>query len=268
MIGKLRQQLWAQLHFPFHVVLILLLEGSQILALTLDIVLKLQYLEETIMFACEDPKPRFDDAIRLLRSTIDDMGIDYNRGALEEKAAIDHILSDLATGPLCAVSETSVYTLNRDRATNLIANVTAALFQSMGITPSEGENISHLNSNQLLRVYVKVLEFVYVYFFAVAALAMFLFAIFVVLIRRHERKLYLGIGVAVRVVLASFLASLILFASHFSLAYSFMTSPTILYAFTFTLLPGKASKPQCFSSYPHDLLLDHSPFGGPIIRSA
>lgn len=241
MLGRFYQQLWAQLHFPFHVVLVLLLEGSQILALTLDMTLKLTYLSETIMFACEEPRPDPQDAIRLLRSTIADMEIDYKRGAIKEKAAISQILDDLSDGPLCAVNETSPYTLNSDRVNNLMGNVTAALFESMGIIPSEGQDISQLGSDQLLRMYMKMLEFVYVYFFIVAALAMCLFTAFMFLGRRHQSKLCMGIGITVRMVLALFLATLISFTEYFALAYSFMTSPTILYAFTFILLAGMFS---------------------------
>ncbi|GFF41378.1 hypothetical protein IFM58399_06241 [Aspergillus lentulus] len=236
-LGKISQQAWAQLHFPFHVALILLLEGSQILALTLDVTLKLTYLTETILFACEEPRPEAEVAIRLLRSTIADMEIDYGRGAMKEKAIISDILEEIPTLPLCPTNVTSnVYFLTHDRIDDLVGNVTAALFSSMGITPSEGRDISQLNNSQLLMMYVEVLGFVYVYFFVVASIAMFLFAAFTLLAHRHQRKLYVGIGVAVRLVLAVLVLGMVSFVQHFALAYSFMTSPVILYAFTVILL--------------------------------
>ncbi|KAH2027180.1 hypothetical protein KXV65_006646 [Aspergillus fumigatus] len=236
-LGKISQQAWAQLHFPFHVALILLLEGSQILALTLDVTLKLTYLTETIQFACEEPRPEAEVAIRLLRSTIADMEIDYGRGAMKEKAIISDILEELLTLPLCPTNVTSNgYFLTHDRMDDLVGNVTAALFSSMGITPSEGRDISQLNNSQLLMMYVEVLGFVYVYFFVVASVAMFLFAAFTLLAHRHQRKLYVGIGVAVRLVLAALVLGMVSFVQHFALAYSFMTSPAILYAFTVILL--------------------------------
>ncbi|EAW15180.1 uncharacterized protein ACLA_058380 [Aspergillus clavatus NRRL 1] len=238
-LGRISQQIWAQLHFPFHVALILLLEGSQILALTLDVALKLTYLTETILFACEDPRPKAEVAIRLLRSTISDMEIDYGRGAIKEKAVISEILEDLPNLPLCPSNEATLYSLTNDRINDLVGNVTAALFSSMGITPTEGKDISQLNNSQLLRMYVEVLGFVYVYFFVVASITMFLFAAFVLLANRHYRKLYAGIGIAIRLILAVFLLGMVSFVRHFALAYSFMTSPTILYAFTFILLLGE-----------------------------
>ena len=221
-------------------VLILLLEGSGILALTLDITLKITYLMETIMFACEEPRPNAEWTIKLLRSTIADMEIDYNRGAIKEKEAISAILTELPHRPLCPNSTTDVivHSLTDDRIDDLVGNVTSALFSSMGLNPSEGTDISRLNNAQLLRMYMEVLGFVYVYFFIVACLAMFLFAAFVILARRHRRRAFLFIGVFVRIVLAVFLCGLVSFATHFRLAYSFMTSPTILYAFTFVLLFG------------------------------
>ncbi|KAM0114793.1 hypothetical protein ACP6JC_008682 [Aspergillus fumigatus] len=254
-LGKISQQAWAQLHFPFHVALILLLEGSQILALTLDVTLKLTYLTETIQFACEEPRPEAEVAIRLLRSTIADMEIDYGRGAMKEKAIISDILEELLTLPLCPTNVTSNgYFLTHDRMDDLVGNVTAALFSSMGITPSEGRDISQLNNSQLLMMYVEVLGFVYVYFFVVASVAMFLFAAFTLLAHRHQRKLYVGIGVAVRLVLAALVLGMVSFVQHFALAYSFMTSPAILYAFTVILLTSESSWPSLHHGASSDVL--------------
>lgn len=235
-LGKYSQQLWAQLHFPFHVALVLLLEGSQILALTLDITLKLTYLEETIMFACEEPRPRPEIAIGLLRNTIEDMEINYSRGAIKEKMAIDAILEDLPNHPLCPGEKVIAFFVTNDHLNDLVGNVTAALFSSMGIIPSEETNIGQLTSSQLLRMYMQLLGFVYIYFFVVASLVMFLFAAFAVLARRHN--FYTSIGITTRIILGVLLASLVSFVGKFALAYEFMTSPTILYAFTFVLLTG------------------------------
>jgi heme A synthase len=168
------------------------------------------------------------------------MEIDYGRGAMKEKTIISDILEELPTLPLCPMNVTSnVYFLTHDRIDDLVGNVTAALFSSMGITPSEDRDISQLNNNQLLMMYVEVLGFVYVYFFVVASIAMFLFAAFMLLAHRHQRKLYVGIGAAVRLVLAVLVLGVVSFVRQFALAYAFMTSPVILYAFTVILLTGE-----------------------------
>ncbi|KAJ5183710.1 hypothetical protein N7492_001326 [Penicillium capsulatum] len=235
-LGILAQQLWAQLHFPFHVALILLLEGSQILALTLDVTLKLRYLAQTFSFICEEPRPSPAKAVELIRSTIADMEIPYSRGATQEWGAISNLLHDLAEQPLCPELGRLRYLHTASVFNDLMGNVTAALFSSMEISPNVQGDISRLDSQQLLQMYMKVLAFVYIYFFIVASLSMGLFALFVVLSHRHERPLFLGLSVTVRILLAISLANLVLFASHFPLAYAFMTSPIILYAFTLTLL--------------------------------
>ncbi|KAJ5404168.1 hypothetical protein N7509_004039 [Penicillium cosmopolitanum] len=239
-LGKLSQQLWVQLHFPFHVALILLLEGSQILALTLDVTLKLRYLAETFSFVCEEPRPSTERAVGLIRSTITDMEIPFSRGATQEWTAISSLLESLAEQALCPETSSEVgpvglqYT--EDLFNDLMGNVTAALFSSMDITPSKKVDISLLDNQQLLRMYMKVLAFVYIYFFVVASLLMGLFTAFLLLSRRHERWLYQILSMTARVALGIFLASLVSFASHFPLAHAFMTSPIILYAFSLTLL--------------------------------
>ncbi|THC88183.1 hypothetical protein EYZ11_012375 [Aspergillus tanneri] len=191
------------------------------------------------MFACEEPRPAPEAAINLLRMTISDMEINYTQGSIKAKTAIEQILEDLPSHPLCPTDGTTGYSVTRNRLSDLVGNVTAALFSSMGIVPSESTSLGHLSGPQLLRTYVQVLGFVYVYFFAVASLVMFLFAAFLLLARRHQRTLCASIGTTVHVLLGAFLASLVSFAQHFSLVYSFMTSPVILYAFTFTLLTGE-----------------------------
>ncbi|KAL6239321.1 hypothetical protein BDW75DRAFT_227221 [Aspergillus navahoensis] len=235
-MGTFAQQIWAQLHFPFHVALVLLLEGSQILALTLDITLKLQYLAETILFACEEPRPDPKLAVKLLCDTIADMEIEYSRGAISEQMAIHDILNNLPNHEICPVNGTIGFTLTRNMFNELVGNVTSALFSSMRIVPPQSAHVSTMDSSQLLRMYVELLGFVYVYFFLVASLAMLLFAAFGLLAQRHDKPLAMAIGVAVRIISGVFLASLTIFAKHFELAYSFMKSPTILYAFTFVLL--------------------------------
>ncbi|KAJ5291046.1 hypothetical protein N7478_000297 [Penicillium angulare] len=254
-------------HFPFHIALILLLEGSQILALTLDVTLKLKYLAQTFSFVCEENRPSQERAIALIRSTIADMEIPFSRGATQEWNAISKLLEDLAKQPLCPDSVGRVqkqplmpprllYT--EDIFSDLMGNVTAALFSSMDITPPVKVDISLLDSQQLLHMYMKVLAFVYIYFFTVASLSMGLFGLFSSLSRRHERSLYSGISTAVRVLLAISLASLVSFAGNFALAYSFMTSPIILYAFTLTLLTGQYI---LFSRAELLILIGYSPFG-------
>ncbi|KAL4888183.1 nineteen complex-related protein 2-domain-containing protein [Aspergillus ambiguus] len=235
-LGKHSQQIWAQLHFPFHAALILLLEGSQILALTLDMTLKLGYLTDTIVFACQDPRPTPEVAIDLLRRTISDMEINYSHGAIKQQMAIDQILYDLPYAPLCLDEDSDDYPVTRNRFGDLLGNVTAALFTSMGLVPSEDTNIDYMSSSQLLKMYVGLLGFVYEYFFIVAAVVMFLFASFVLLGRRHNSRIALAIAISVRLALGTVSASFVLFIQDFGLAYSFMTSPVILYAFTFILL--------------------------------
>ncbi|KKA23186.1 hypothetical protein T310_2779 [Rasamsonia emersonii CBS 393.64] len=236
--GKIRQQIWTQLHFPFHASLILSSEGSQILALTLDIALKLRYLGETIIFACEEPRPDRQYAIALLNDTIVDMEIDFSKGALQERLAINLILNSLWDNPqLCpdnSTTNSTDYALTQVQARNLMGNVTVSLFASMGITPTKGD-LSRFGSSTLLMMYVNLLGFVYMYYFVTVALSMGYFAAFVHLTKRHPRPLHNGIAIGVRVLLGLFLLALVSFSRNFDLTYFFMTSPIIIFTFALAL---------------------------------
>ena len=212
--------------------LILTSEGSQILALTLDVALKVRYLVETFAFACEKPRPKPLDAIRLINSTIADMEIDFSRGALEEKKTIESFLNALRSSPyiICPGNQNS---LTKTQVDDLVSNVTVSLFSSMGITTDES---SH--ERKIVR-YFRLLGFVYIYYFVVTSLAIAHFSLFVLLAHRHPRKLYRGIAFITRLVLAILLMSLASFIRYFSLTFYFMTSPMIIFTFTLTLFAGK-----------------------------
>jgi hypothetical protein len=172
--GSICQQIWIQLHFPLHVALILLAEASQIIALTLDVSIKLKHLKDTIFFACEEPRPDPEFAVRLLNSTITDMEINYNRAHTEE-SAIRLILTSLQASRSLCDSEDPAGTMSTQLLRNLTGNVTTALFSSMKLTPPT-IGLSHLDNRILMMEYIKFFEFVYLYYFVVAAITMFLFA--------------------------------------------------------------------------------------------
>ncbi|PGH16359.1 hypothetical protein AJ80_05209 [Polytolypa hystricis UAMH7299] len=236
--GNLRQQIWAQLHFPFHVSLILLSEASQILALTLDVSLKLKYLSETIIFACEPPRPDPTTAIDLLNSTIRDMEIHYDRGALEEKRAIEDILQALRDNPPLCSTDTLPGALNLERSHHLMGNVTASLFASKGIMPAV-DNPGSLEGTTLLMMYLKLLAFVYVYYFVVASFVMFFLAIFMYITHQRPLKAYTWIAIATRIFLGVLFLCLIGLTSNFEMTYRFMTSPMIIFTFTLALFTSK-----------------------------
>jgi hypothetical protein len=220
-------------------------EGSQILTLTLDVALKLRYLGETIIFACEEPRPQRQYAINLLTSTILDMEINFGKGALKEKVSIDLMLDSLWHSPtLCPDNSTTNSTnstqtgLTPSLVTNLMGNVTVSLFSSMGITPTQG-NLSRFSSRKLLMMYVGLLGFVYMYYFISVALAMMHFSAFAFLTRRHLLPLHNAIAVGIRLGFGLLLLGLVAFAQNFNLTYFFMTSPMISFVFALALSAGK-----------------------------
>ncbi|EFR02035.1 hypothetical protein MGYG_05037 [Nannizzia gypsea CBS 118893] len=235
-LGKLRQKIWTCLHFPFHAILILLSEGMQILALTLDVSLKLKQLRDTILSACSVTRPSISDAIDSLNSTIADMGIDFTYGALVEKYAIQGVLWDLRRQPRLCPSETETGSLDIERSHDIMGNVTVALFSSMGITPPEGHTKA-TRSDHLLAMYLRMLGFVFLYYFVVAALAMFMFAAFTFLVHHDPtRRVFRLCATGTRVLAGFSLLSIIALVTNFDLAYRYMTNPMILFTVALALL--------------------------------
>lgn len=181
------------------------------------------------------------------------MEIDFSKGALQERLAINLILNSLWDNPqLCpdnSTTNSTDYALTQVQARNLMGNVTVSLFASMGITPTKGD-LSRFGSSTLLMMYVNLLGFVYMYYFVTVALSMGYFAAFVHLTKRHPRPLHNGIAIGVRVLLGLFLLALVSFSRNFDLTYFFMTSPIIIFTFALALFKGEFSpyRPGPYSS--------------------
>ncbi|KAI5304289.1 hypothetical protein KEM56_006660 [Ascosphaera pollenicola] len=234
-VGKIRQCIWVALHFPLHVALILLSEGSGILASTLDIFVKIRNLGILLKSAC---KPGTDTALAFvtrINATVDSMNIDFTKSKLSEEHAIETIMKELfEKPPLC--DETSTFgALTLQRSHDLMGNVTTSLFTSMGIEVPAKPNVAE---DRLLMEYLDLLGFVYLYYFVVAALSMLVFAAFIPLTRQHSIRLFRYISIAFRLVMAAFLATLTAIITNYNAAYRYMTSPMIIFTYALVLLIG------------------------------
>jgi hypothetical protein len=215
--------------------------GAQILALALDVALKLRYLADTIAFACEENGPPPIRALRLINSTIADMEINFSRGAMEEKKAIESIINTLSSRPelLCPRNQTAYFSLTQDQAYALLGNVTVSLFSTLGITPST-DRFRNIGGLALVTEYFELIRFVFVYYFVAISLAIAHFSLFMLLAHRHTRKLHRAIAISARLALAIILASLTSLAKTYgNLPYYVMTSPIIVFTFALTLFVGK-----------------------------
>ncbi|KAI5290483.1 hypothetical protein KEM54_001407 [Ascosphaera aggregata] len=234
-VGNLRQCIWVALHFPLHVALILLSEGSEILALSLDIFGKIRHLASFLASACKPGQDSASNFIKQLNTTIVHMDIDFARSKLGEQDAINAILRDLQNSPNLCNNQSMFGALTLQRSHDLMGNVTTSLFASMGIETPPTRNVG---THRLLMEYLDLLEFVFLYYFVVAALSMVVFATFIPLTGQHSIKSFRYISVAFRLVMAAFLASLTAITTNYGATYRYMTSPLIIFTYALVLLVG------------------------------
>lgn len=166
------------------------------------------------------------------------MEINFNKGLMSEKDAIQHILQELEDSPVLCDTPTTPGALDELRSHDLMANVTTSLFSSMGIRASLAHNSGSIGSNAILIQYLELLFFVYFYYFIFAALTMVIFALLIFLTRQHESRLFRGISMGYRVLSGSFLLALNALTFDFRASYNFMTSPMILFTYTLVLFIG------------------------------
>lgn len=227
--------MWIAFHFPLHVALILLSEGSGILASTLDIFVKIRNLGVLLKSACEPGKDKALAFVEMVNSTISQMNIDFSETELGEEHAINTIMDDLYRSPPLCEPESMFGALNMQHSHDLMGNVTTSLFTSMGIALPAKRNVP---TDRLLMEYLDLLGFVYLYYFVVAALSMLVFAAFIPLTGQHSIKSFRYISIALRVVMAAFLASLTAIITNYNAAYRYMTSPMIIFTYALVLFIG------------------------------
>lgn len=240
MLRRAGQLSWALLHFPFHVFLVLLSEGSQILSLILDVALKLGHLGKKILWMCEHPRPQPDFAVDVLNDTVVGMSFDFHQHrVLPQLSAIKSILDTLRGAlPLCPTDDDPGL-LDHNRSHDLLKHVTVALFTNIGIS-SPVEDYASMSSHELLVEYLKKAEFVFSHYLVLAALCMFMLAVFVIIVPGKTSKVRTGTMIGSRVVLGFVLLSLVGLFRGSNAIHTFMTTPWVLFIFTTALLLGES----------------------------
>lgn len=225
--GTVRQQIWSLLHFPLHLAIVGVVEGSQQIALARYIVKAINKLDKSIIQACLVDNLDGKALVEKLATTIDYFQLDYK---LESSIYVANVTYDLEfvynTTGICASEnldpsfyQTSMYP---EPLLWLFYDTSSAIYASLGMK---------LPANQpAIDVAIESWKVIYVYYFASVALLLFCLGAFLVVTRRnHKADLFDWVGTTTRVIgfVASF-ALMIMGVSHRIWLYDYLSTPGII----------------------------------------
>ncbi|KAH0559892.1 hypothetical protein GP486_003589 [Trichoglossum hirsutum] len=215
--GTIRQQIWCLLHFPFHLCLVLMLEGINNFLLYHKAVH--QFLKVYNIQLPDSTTTFIDDTlIQTLNETINDMKLDNGKSA-ESLPDIYSALSDLSAFAKATLDDqsTAIY--------KLLTKILAAIFKKYGFEPPKSAVISK-NDNPIKPI-VSVILLNYRYFFASAGIVLLLLAVFVWFVRRRK-DIYDWIAVGTRGLGAVILIACIFISYREDTMFKYLEGPMIL----------------------------------------
>ncbi|KAI9858825.1 MAG: hypothetical protein M1813_007292 [Trichoglossum hirsutum] len=215
--GTIRQQIWCILHFPFHISLVLMLEGINNFLLYHKTIT--QFLKIYNIKLPENPTTYIDDRlIGVLNGTINSLKLSDGKSA----ESLPDIYSELSDLP--ALSGASLEK-QAEGIYDVLTTVLAAIFKKYGFEPPKTAKIGP--NDDPMGPIVSVILLNYRYFFASAGIVVLLLAVFLWFVRRRK-DIYDWIAVVIRGIAALLLFTCIFISYNTTALFDYLRGPMIL----------------------------------------
>ncbi|KAI9774455.1 MAG: hypothetical protein M1835_006039 [Candelina submexicana] len=246
--GTQLQQIWTLLHFPFHVALILLLEGIQQFARILNVYNQITTLLLSLNENCLLKNLNGAPLSLALNTTIQTFHLNagskiHSRASMMQEEAelagggggigggvgggggngIAHALEAVQNSTTYCATNTSEF---NDPIEELFSQVIIALFKRNDIDPPANTDPSDVDS------FTRVFKLVYIYFFVSAGVVLLSLGLFLWIVRRRRRRrgrdIYDAVAIGMRVVVGISLLGLAAVASNEELTNMYMQSAWVI----------------------------------------
>ena len=224
--GTIRQQFWAGLHFPLHIGIVGVVEGSQQIALTRQIFKMFGEVEDQIHQICVIQHLDGTVLANALTTVVKSMKLEEK---LESKDQAQLVLTEVLaianqTGICSEANTTNLAALQRFPTdfNEIMIDILGAIFQSTGIKLPSGVDPSELARSTFLTVYI--------YYWASILITMLSFAALFWLTKHKEQRavLFENVAIGARVATALIAAIFGALAASQTGLYYYIKSPGIL----------------------------------------
>ncbi|PVH72039.1 hypothetical protein DL98DRAFT_596367 [Cadophora sp. DSE1049] len=224
--GTIRQQFWAGLHFPLHIGIVGVVEGSQQIALTRQIFKMFGEVEDQIHHICVIQHLDGTALANALTTVVKSMKLEEK---LESKDQAQLVLTEVVaianrTG-ICSEANTANLTALQKFPTDfneIMIDILGAIFQSTGIKLPSGVDPSELARSTFMTVYI--------YYWASIFITMLSFAALFWLTKHKEQRavLFENLAMGARIAIALIAAIFGAIAASQTGLYYYIKSPGIL----------------------------------------
>lgn len=232
--GSIRQQIWALLHFPFHLSIVLSVEGLRQLSTLYNFNLTVRRIDRDLLQVYDLPANESAIFLDYFNYFYADGG---SKSVLKEIHNITSTIEQLETA---SVESDEYFTLWND----LLVRLYIALAEYYGIkTPYAKAGAAPLSEDGQLYKIVGVFDLVYQYFFIALGVIFLMYGIFAIIVRRHM-DVFDYISISLRFIIAAiFVAMVGLYLNPASAeAYSdYITSPWPIPQVCLMMFVGKCS---------------------------
>lgn len=193
--GPIRQQIWSLLHFPLHIAIVGVVEGSQQMALARYVLMQSNALDQTIFTYCMEYHVTGAELMQLLSKLLKPFKLDKKAESMRYVPAIQGYLDVIGNNTdICATSMTDFMALYRDRQypaplKGLYDEVLSALYSSVSVSPPKDVDA--------IEIAYTAWQVVYNYYWASMALTFITLAVLQIIMGREKRTrgyYYISIG--------------------------------------------------------------------------
>jgi hypothetical protein len=220
--GTIRQQIWSTLHFPLHLAIVGVVEGSQQIALARYVLKNVSKLEKSLVQYCF--KDHLDGA-KLTAKIADTVNYFQLDKKLEGLIFLDNIQSEIYlignnTG-ICGPKVTGVDATDLPTdLSHLFANTVSAIYYSLGMKiPLDQEVIT---------VMLESWKIIYMYFWSAMLILLVCFMTAMFLIRRNKADVFDWVSQFSRATAVVLVAAILGLAASKDMMYNILQTPVIL----------------------------------------
>jgi hypothetical protein len=230
--GTIRQQFWTLLHFPLHLAIVGVVEGSQQIALARYVLKQsakvLKSIDEYCLIEHLDGMPLVDKLIDTISYFQLDSKVESQQYYQNVTTALEFVADQSGICSPENLVDPTQYTLGIDQQfapDNVYAvwwETTAGIYASLGVKIPKGKDA--------LVAAVNAFQVVYIYYFASLMLLLLCLLLFIVIVRRNHKADAFDIT-AITMRTLGFLAALVLLgigAKNSDRLYNFLSTPAIL----------------------------------------
>lgn len=224
--GTIRQQLWAFLHFPLHIGIIGVLEGSQQIAIARSIFTQLMKIESAIHTYCVTQNLDGNALVDAITKAVKELKLEDKLESKAQAALVYSGISNLAgVTEICSPTNTTGLSGKYDipdSFADIMLDVFGALFQATGINLPKDIDPTTLASSTYMTVYA--------YYWASIALTFVSFLVLFCLTspKEHRAVLFERVAIGNRIVAAIVAVIGGSIAANRWALYTFIRSPGIL----------------------------------------